>query len=565
SEPHLPAILLVPTADLFDYDGSMKEAQEAAAALRDVCSQLRSDHEKYADDVSHVVHCLDLWSKRMAAALVFWCVAEFSRSARATNLVEDKDKALQLGDLSAELDRFRAVRAELDMKARIAVKSAQGSAGEIAPQSGLKVLAQFAEVVKKTTPGGPFCEGHESTAQACFVFFAQVGSCCSQAHSDQINDLVASAAAIVETAKVDLVTESTSRVEEDTAEGMQMCRSMIGAGVHLGTRAGALKDSAIACMEDMWNRRSGNDMPIAQVELGAFMNEELTIDGGIMNKVVSTNVVEATAAFDQILGACQTMKNLGKPVADSQANEDEAKVCLKALPAMVNVAAFSKETPSANGSTYIAAAGQVLKDIEVNAGPLSSTPGGGVLGQRLKLFKIKMAGEISMHIEDITVQFTGVCDEMDKHLLHVGSTFKKWDEEAATNFVNFEGRQSLKDGVKKINDNQGRIMEWVTGFKGTAVDVSDLETTATRADAARKKARYQIAVRGAVAIIQERAGSKAASYIADFKNKLKIWGSMPALVKQKLQALEEKAEQPAGSGEPGAGGGAEAAGGEAAA
>eukprot|EP00959_Pyramimonas_sp_CCMP1952_P422953 8859952-Pyramimonas_sp.AAC.1 len=94
---------------------------------------------------------------------------------------------------------------------------------------------------------------------------------------------------------------------------------------------------------------------------------------------------------------------------------------------------------------------------------------------------------------------------MDKYLLHVGSTFKKWDEEAATNFVNFEGRQSLKDGIKKINDNQGRIMEWATGFKGTAVDVSDLEATATRADTARKKARYQIAVRGAVAIIQERA------------------------------------------------------------
>eukprot|EP00959_Pyramimonas_sp_CCMP1952_P372312 7796543-Pyramimonas_sp.AAC.1 len=66
---------------------------------------------------------------------------------------------------------------------------------------------------------------------------------------------------------------------------MQMCCSMIGAGVHLGTKAGALKGSAIAYMEDMWNRRSGNDMPITQVELGAFMNEELTIDGSIMNKV----------------------------------------------------------------------------------------------------------------------------------------------------------------------------------------------------------------------------------------------------------------------------------------
>ena len=122
--------------------------------------------------------------------------------------------------------------------------------------------------------------------------------------------------------------------------------------------------------------------------------------------------------------------------------------------------------------------------------------------------------------------------------------------------MNFEGRQELKDGIKKVNEQQHRMSAWVTGFKGTAVDVSVLEATVTRCDASRKKARFQIAVRGAVAIILEKAASRASSYILDLKNKVKCWGSIPAVVKQKLEAVEGKTDRQGGVSGPGPAGGA---------
>lgn len=431
TEPYLPATLVVPAAGDLDFDTCFKEALAAAATLHDVCSQIDKEQaEKYSDDVRHMISCLDLWCKRMSTALMFWCVAEFSRAART------EDSQLELSDMTTKVEKFRVVRAGMEAKVQTIVQKFKDSEGELDTMSDLKLLANFMEVVKKTVPGGPFCNGHTSTPQAVFAFYAQVGSCCSEANCAHLKDIIQKGAEIAERAKVDL-TESSSRLDDHRAEGLQICCSMVVGGACLEKKAGELRDLGIQYMEDMWSRRSGNDLPLTLAEVNGLIDPDLSINGVVAAKVSDMNSVEATSAFDQVLGVCETLAKLGKPVADNQETKDQVMICIKAFPVMSNIVAFSKADVAADYSAFIKAAGQVLKDIEANAGPLSSMPHGDVIGERLGLFKAKIVKVISDDVEKINVEFTAACDDMQKYLLPVNSLFKKWDEEEATNSRRF--------------------------------------------------------------------------------------------------------------------------------